>query len=165
MEIDIQKIIQCTLEQVKATNDELALHGIDFTFGMPTTREKVYDSMLASKRYLSDEQSFSQLNAVNPNHVTVMIVDDNKVNRIALSRILEKHGLKVITATSGFQAIEMIKNLNVNLILMDIQMPEMDGYETTKIIRDLGYEATKLPIIALTANALTSIKTDVIKRV
>ena len=157
------KIIQCTLEQVQATNDELVLHGIDFTFGMPTTREKVYDSMLASKRYLSDEQSFSQLNAVNPKHVTVMIVDDNKVNRIALSRILEKHGLKVITATSGFQAIEMIKNLNVNLILMDIQMPEMDGYETTKIIRDLGYEATKLPIIALTANALTSIKTDVIE--
>ncbi len=85
---------------------------------------------------------------------TVLLVDDDSRNIFALSSVLERRGMKVLTATTGNEAIELIEQTpDLAIVLMDIMMPEMDGYQTTEKIR--GKPAyRRLPIIALTAKAM-----------
>ncbi|HET9634675.1 MAG TPA: HAMP domain-containing protein [Gemmatimonadaceae bacterium] len=85
---------------------------------------------------------------------TVMVVDDDVRNIFSLTSVLEDHGMIVKFAETGKQAIEELKkDPNVDAVLMDIMMPEMDGYETTRAIRALD-QFKALPIIALTAKAM-----------
>jgi|GEM_PF-2273610 len=84
----------------------------------------------------------------------VLIVDDVEEN-IALARIrLEKAGHRVTTAQGGQQAVDLASNSQFDLILMDIQMPGMDGYQATTLIRQLNDYYRDCPIIAMTANAM-----------
>jgi signal transduction histidine kinase/ligand-binding sensor domain-containing protein/CheY-like chemotaxis protein len=80
---------------------------------------------------------------------TVLLVEDNKINQLLASTVLENFGIKVITADDGLQGVEKVKAEDVDLILMDVQMPVMNGYESTAAIRTMGMN---LPIIGLTAN-------------
>ncbi len=86
----------------------------------------------------------------------ILVVEDEAVNRIALKRQLEKAGYSVATAEDGRQALEYVLENDVDAIIMDIQMPVMDGVEAAKIIRsDPGFkDKSRLPIIALTAYAM-----------
>jgi len=85
---------------------------------------------------------------------TVLLVDDDARNIFALSSVLERRGMQVLTATTGNEAIELIEsNSDIALVLMDIMMPEMDGYQTMEQIRKDG-KFRRLPIIALTAKAM-----------
>ncbi|OHX64381.1 response regulator [Flammeovirga pacifica] len=81
----------------------------------------------------------------------VLVVEDNMFNKMLVVNILEGWGLEVETAEHGEEAVEMVKDIHYDIILMDIQMPVMDGIEATKIIR--GDLNQSLPIIALTANS------------
>ena len=84
----------------------------------------------------------------------VLVVDDDVRNIFALNSLLERHGMNVITATNGHDAIQMLDdNPDLSLILTDVMMPEMDGYETMRRIREIPAFRT-LPIIALTAKAM-----------
>jgi CheY-like chemotaxis protein len=85
---------------------------------------------------------------------TVLLVDDDARNIFALSSVLERRGMDVLTATTGSEAIALLESTpNVAIVLMDIMMPEMDGYETMQVIRTKsGFR--RLPIIALTAKAM-----------
>lgn len=86
----------------------------------------------------------------------VLVVDDNKVNLQVTSRILTTYGIKCSLADSGRKAIEMINSRYYDLVFMDHMMPELDGVDTTKIIRRQGDAYSReLPIIALTANAVS----------
>lgn len=82
---------------------------------------------------------------------SVLVVDDVPDNRILVERYLRSSGAKVVQAASGKEAVEQVRGNAVDLIFMDIQMPGMDGYETTEQIRHLGYAG---PIVALTAHAM-----------
>ncbi|MFK8845191.1 response regulator [Streptomyces sp. Ac-502] len=85
---------------------------------------------------------------------TVLVVDDDARNLYALSSILELHGLTVRHAEDGRKGIEMlIEHPDIDLILMDVMMPEMDGYTATARIRQMPAHA-HLPIIAVTAKAM-----------
>jgi len=86
----------------------------------------------------------------------ILVVDDNKVNRDALEAITTKHGINCQLAANGHQAIEMCKNNHYDLILMDIQMPEIDGYETSMHIKSLQNDNSHTPIIAITADVFLS---------
>jgi CheY-like chemotaxis protein len=84
----------------------------------------------------------------------VLVVDDDARNIFALTTILENHEMDVLSATNGRQAIELIKATpDLSVVLMDIMMPEMDGFETMREIRK-DPELRTLPILALTAKAM-----------
>lgn len=86
----------------------------------------------------------------------VLIVEDNIVNQQLVMRMLERNGCQVDLAVNGFEAIELFKKNKYALIFMDCLMPDMDGYETTQIIREIEHsnpERGRTPIVALTANA------------
>lgn len=88
----------------------------------------------------------------------VLIVDDNAINLTVAEGLLEPLRMKITTATSGKEAIEMISEKVFDLIFMDHMMPEIDGVETTHIIRRFHKEYDDIPIIALTANAVSGTK-------
>jgi len=84
----------------------------------------------------------------------VLVVDDDVRNIFALSSVLERRGMNVITAGTGREAIARLESTpDVAIVLMDIMMPEMDGYETMRVIRQ-NVSLRRLPIIALTAKAM-----------
>src|SRR5688500_9350448 len=84
----------------------------------------------------------------------VLVVDDDVRNIFALSSVLERRGMEVLTATTGIEAISMLESTaDTAIVLMDIMMPGMDGYETMRSIRAKPGFA-RLPIVALTAKAM-----------
>lgn len=84
----------------------------------------------------------------------ILVVDDGPVNAMLASSVLEKSGYQVNVANSGAEALELGKEKIYDLVLMDIFMPDMDGLETTRLWRQLEGTNAKVPVIALTANAL-----------
>ena len=84
-----------------------------------------------------------------------LVVEDYFVNQEVTQDILELMGVDVEVAENGREALELYQNQKYDLIFMDIQMPEMDGYQTTREIRRTEDEGSHVPIIALTANALS----------
>ena len=89
----------------------------------------------------------------------ILVVEDNAVNQRLIQRLLSKYGYQYDLAENGKVALEKIKNDEFDLVLMDVQMPEMDGITATKAIRNMEDDRKRsVPIIALTANALTEDK-------
>ncbi len=88
----------------------------------------------------------------------ILIVDDNVINLTVAEGLLKPIQMKIDKATSGKQAVEMVSAKKYDLVFMDHMMPEMDGVETTRVIRRFHPEYANLPIIALTANAVSGTK-------
>ncbi|MCG2583728.1 response regulator [Massilia sp. TS11] len=83
----------------------------------------------------------------------VLLAEDNSVNQLIATELLEDAGASVAVAASGAEAVRMVAESDYHLVLMDLQMPELDGYAATRAIR-ARLDAKRLPIIALTAHAL-----------
>ncbi len=95
-------------------------------------------------------------------HVKLLLVEDNATNQLIARKFLNKWGISPDYAVNGKIAVDKIQETDYDIVLMDLQMPEMDGYEATKIIRSLDNPKYKqLPIVALTASAML----DVINKV
>jgi PAS domain S-box-containing protein len=89
----------------------------------------------------------------------VLIAEDNRVNQIVVYNFLNNWGIKTDFASNGLEALELIQSKSYKLILMDLQMPEMDGYTAARKIRSMDDPYFKnIPIIALTASAMIEIK-------
>ncbi|MES2180101.1 MAG: response regulator [Gemmatimonadota bacterium] len=84
---------------------------------------------------------------------TILLVEDNEDNRIIYSTVLRHVGYDVVEAEDGIRAVELARSARPDLILMDISIPQMDGWEATRILR-LDPDMKDVPIIALTAHAL-----------
>ena len=85
----------------------------------------------------------------------ILIVEDNEMNRDMLSRRLGRKGFDIVMAEDGAQGVEMASGESPDLILMDMSLPVLDGWEATKRIKETESTA-KVPIIALTAHAMDS---------
>lgn len=84
----------------------------------------------------------------------IMIVEDNEENRDSLTRRLQRRGFEIVDAENGRVAVEKARAEAPDLILMDMNMPELDGWEATRQIKQLAGMAS-VPVIALTAHAMT----------
>ena len=87
-----------------------------------------------------------------------LLVDDNEINLIVAEELLKHYNISVDTAQSGSEALQLVEKNHYDIIFMDHMMPEMDGIETTVRIRALGGWGEKVPVIALTANAVLGMK-------
>jgi|SRR5215472_7519190 len=83
----------------------------------------------------------------------IVVADDNEANRELISVILQRQGYEVLEANNGREALEFVQLRQPDLILLDIHMPEMDGYEALRVIRE-SQRGRNVPIVALTASAM-----------
>jgi len=91
----------------------------------------------------------------NLNGLNILVVEDNKVNQFVVKQIASTWNANITIVNDGIEAIEKVQQKDFDIILMDLQMPIMNGYEATRIIRSLQTKVKDIPIIALTADALT----------
>ncbi len=92
-------------------------------------------------------------------HLRILLAEDNLINQRVAVRALEKHGHLVSVAKDGVEALEILAQQSVDLILMDVQMPRMGGLDATRAIREREHEGrTHVPIVALTAHAMAKDK-------
>jgi two-component system, cell cycle response regulator DivK len=84
---------------------------------------------------------------------TVLIVEDNELNMKLFRDLLEAHGYQTSGTSNGFEALDLVRKLRPDLILMDIQLPEVSGIEVTKWLKE-DDELRKIPVIAVTAFAM-----------
>ena len=89
--------------------------------------------------------------------LVIMVVEDNDVNRQLVLKVLGRRGYEMVGVVDGNEALERLNTINPDLILMDINLPDMDGYEVTRRIRRQEKFAA-LPIVALTAHAMVGDK-------
>lgn len=114
--------------------------GVGSTFEVEIPFERVMDRHEEEELDVS-ETDFSDLE--------LLIVEDNELNRLVMQKMLVHYGLYFECAENGLEAVDKVRSKQYDLILMDLHMPEMDGFNATKKIRDMGI---KTPIIAVSAN-------------
>jgi CheY-like chemotaxis protein len=120
--------------------DETALFLHRVVTDLPVEKQRMLDRLHGSREILRGRK--------------VLVVDDDARNIFALTSLLENYEMDVITATNGRNAVDLIKKTaDLSMVLMDIMMPDMDGYETMREIRNSAQFRT-LPILALTAKAM-----------
>jgi two-component system cell cycle response regulator DivK len=83
----------------------------------------------------------------------ILYIEDNADNRMLVRRVLEVEGYEVVEAEDGKEGIRLAQSIQPDLILLDINLPDIDGYEVTRRLRDIPHIA-KIPILAMTANVM-----------
>ncbi len=130
----------------------------------PILIHEVAKLLNSAGRETAENASHSVLGTFETQGVRVLVVDDNEINLLVAVELLMVYGISVDTAESGMAAIELCKVNVYHIIFMDQMMPEMDGLEATERIRALGGICATVPIVALTANAITGVKDQYLER-
>jgi len=134
--------------------------GVSAYLTKPVGDADLLDALLRAFRGQPDRENKPDLVSPQPVGKTqaglhILVVDDNEVNRRLATRLMEKQGHSVVSAVSGRGAMDALKKQAFDVVLMDVQMPDMDGFEATQMIRE-GERQTgaHVPIIAMTAHAM-----------
>lgn len=134
-----------------------------YVLPLPLRRADLYQclssaaGLLANARGTAQDQAIEAVESVQP--LSLLLVEDNQVNQLVASSLLKKLGHRVDHAENGQRALEALAKRRYDLILMDCQMPIMDGYEATRAIRQ-NPEWQNIPIIAVTANVMQGDRED-----
>ena len=133
--------------------------GIGSFLSKPVRRKELLAAIVALLRRQTTPQGSTEVVAreftSRSREVRILLAEDNRVNQAVASRLLTKLGYTLIIANNGQEAIDLLKQQTFDLVLMDVQMPEMDGISATKRIRE--YEKSThghVPIIAMTAHVM-----------
>ena len=131
--------------------------GFDGVISLPVRRRKLLESLvqLAATDQPAASRTRQSAGELRPKASgRILVVDDNATNRLFASTLLTGIGYEVETAADGADALESVRRGRFDAVLMDVQMPGMDGIKATQAIRALAPEKAAIPIIAVTANAL-----------
>ncbi len=130
----------------------------------PVKQSELLETILAlngpetAHPFTSSRASATQIAADHRRVGKILVVEDNFVNQQLMTRVLSKDGFDVTIAGDGSEAVRLLASQAFDAVLMDCQMPTMDGYEATRLIRQSGRTARsgqRLPVLALTANAMS----------
>jgi PAS domain S-box-containing protein len=129
---------------LKPVNPSILFDTIIQAFG-----EEVPETSRIAQRREQETKAFEDIRGAN-----ILLVEDNEINQQVAKEILEGAGLKVTLAADGQEGVNAVKESKYDVVLMDVQMPVMDGYTATREIRHLKSEIRNVPIIAMTAHAM-----------
>jgi len=132
-------------------NGEISVHskpgyGSEFNFKLSFLRVK--DNVKTAVRKPPETVNH------NGSGIKVLVAEDNMINQMLVIRILKKQGFETDVAENGAIALDKYKNNRFDVILMDLQMPEIDGYEATRMIREMNAAKKRIPIIAMSAHTI-----------
>ena len=151
------KIVMLTSAGDRACAERRRELGIVAHLTKPVSQSDLFDTIAAIFANTSDTVEHGDIladSSIACRPLSILLAEDNAVNQKVATRLLEKWGHKITVAGDGFAVLEAIKKNRFDLILMDIQMPDMDGLETTMRIRQQeSIEGGHIPIIAATAHA------------
>ncbi|MBU0992998.1 MAG: response regulator [Proteobacteria bacterium] len=142
------KKIGYSLYLTKPIKRSVLFEGLELLMGKPPKNGSEQTLPELITKYSIDEGKFKK--------IRILLVEDNLVNQKLVSQLLSKAGYTVETAVNGKKALQLLEHKEFDLILMDIQMPVLDGLETTRIIRDPSTNILNhdVPVIGLTAKAM-----------
>ncbi len=162
----IPKIIMATAFGHETMDQQLDQNCRESFLLKPFSPSSLFDSIMQAfcrripefdKGSLSDEKILQELKTIQG--ARILVVEDNKINQVLAREILEETGFMVTIADDGQKAVDLLSRQLFDAVLMDIQMPVMDGYEATKLIlKNTRNGLKKIPIIAMTAHAMASDK-------
>src|SRR5579859_261374 len=131
--------------------------GVNQYLVKPISQSELLDALLKSLAGIQKQNSsLPQLSSAPLKSRSILLAEDNNVNQKLAQRLLAKMGHRVVLAANGLEALQALNNTDFDLILMDVQMPEMDGFEATAKIRAQELRSgSHIPVIAMTAHAMT----------
>ncbi|MDP2154675.1 MAG: response regulator, partial [Sulfuricella sp.] len=143
---------------LRAHKEEMIAAGMDIMLAKPVRMDKLEAALAGTAQPVRDHPADSTLHPagkISP-AARVLIVEDNPVNRKVMLYMLQKLALQTESAGNGREALEALAKSRYDLVLMDCQMPELDGFEATAAIRrrERAAHAKRMPIIAMTASAM-----------
>jgi polar amino acid transport system substrate-binding protein len=156
----IPKTIMVTANSQSEVIKEAKQIGICGYLIKPAAPSTLYDTIIdiiSPNKELNKEKLKDKNESVDFHGAKVLLVEDNELNQDFAIQLLESVNLDVTIANDGIESLDKIRDKNYDVVLMDIQMPNMDGLTATKQIRKMGHNDSyfeKIPIIALSANAL-----------
>jgi signal transduction histidine kinase/CheY-like chemotaxis protein len=137
---------------------------IDAFLTKPVTHSTLFDKVMTvfGKRVAKTSRSLQKQAEMSADihslrGARILLTEDNLINQQVARETIESEGLQVLIANNGKEAVSMVAEGDFDAILMDVQMPEMDGYEATRLIRE-NFQYDELPIIAMTAHAMSGDK-------
>jgi signal transduction histidine kinase/ligand-binding sensor domain-containing protein/DNA-binding response OmpR family regulator/HPt (histidine-containing phosphotransfer) domain-containing protein len=135
--------------------DQATTAGVRHHLRKPLVPAGLYDALVAVFDPEAASAAVGEREDIRLPPLAILLADDNQTNQYVATSMLQEGGHQVITADNGVEALERLGEASFDLVLMDVQMPEMDGYEATRSIRrDEEGSGRHLPIIGLTANAM-----------
>ncbi|MBW1770366.1 MAG: response regulator [Deltaproteobacteria bacterium] len=152
------KIILLTSVGRKGDAAQLPKFGISGCLTKPVKQSDFFNAIMMALGHPTDEEMavISRYDVQEAQRrFGVLVVEDNPVNQKVAATMLKKRGHRVVVASNGREALEALDKERVDLVLMDVQMPEMDGFEATELIRDREKgNGGHIPIVAMTAHAM-----------